>query len=74
MAGKYWADAVTRLEIRKRALELAIEAAGPSSPGYSATEIADRAEALADRLFIFMTMDDPARTPAKTAAALKETE
>lgn len=44
---------------RGRALDLAVIAAGPSSPGYSAQEISGKIEEIADRFFAYAGRDLP---------------
>jgi hypothetical protein len=59
MAGEYWARAVMRLEVRKRALELAVAAIGPQDPDQTASFTSGKVEAVAERLLTFLLKEAP---------------
>jgi len=57
--GQLWGAAVERLEIRKRAMEMAVAACGPQNPSDGPASITDKITRVADGLEKHMLKDAP---------------
>lgn len=63
LGARWWNQATHRLELRKRALELAVAAVGPQPPAELSAPTAAKIEEVAERLLAWLEKEKPTDPP-----------